>query len=153
MMMTGCLCFGTHLTRFVCSFRLFFSCSSYIPPPFSLFPFPFSLPPLLFAFPLPLSQRYFGTAIGKGARAAKTDIEKYKFQEKTVEEALGYVAKILVAVHDDAKDKPMEVELSTLCAATGWRHEPVSDERRDAAVAWARAQIEAEEAGSDDDDE
>ena len=34
------------------------------------------------------------TAVGKGARAAKTEIEKYKFEEKSVEEALGLVPKM-----------------------------------------------------------
>lgn len=98
-------------------------------------------------------QRYLGCAIGKGQRGAKTEIEKLKFAEKTVEEALGLVAKILHTVHDDAKDKPMEVELSWLCAATGWRHEPVPRERKEAAVKWAKDQIEAEEMGDDEDDE
>ncbi len=67
-------------------------------------------------------------------------------------EALGLVAKILHTVHDDAKDKPMEVELSWLCEGTGWRHEAVPADKRDAAIAWAKAQIEAEEMGSDDDE-
>lgn len=31
---------------------------------------------------------------GKGQRAAKTEIEKAKFEDKTVEEALGLVAKM-----------------------------------------------------------
>jgi 20S proteasome subunit alpha 7 len=55
-------------------------------------------------------------------------------------------------VHDEAKDKPFELELSWLCEATGWKHAPVPAERRAAADAWARAAIEAEEMGSDDDD-
>ena len=38
--------------------------------------------------------RYFGTAIGKGARAAKAEIEKHKLYEKTCAEALGYIAKM-----------------------------------------------------------
>jgi 20S proteasome subunit alpha 7 len=98
-------------------------------------------------------QRYYGMALGKGARAAKTELEKLKFGERTVEESLGLVAKILLGVHDNAKDKPMEVELSVVSEATGWKHTPLSKERRDAAVAWAKAQIEAEEAASDEEDD
>lgn len=44
--------------------------------------------------PTGMALRYFGTAIGKGARAAKTEIEKEKLTDMTVEEALGHVAKM-----------------------------------------------------------
>jgi len=56
-------------------------------------------------------------------------------------------------VHDDAKDKPMEVELSWVCAASDWKYTAVPADAAVAAVAWAKAQIEAEEMGSDDDDD
>lgn len=59
----------------------------------------------------------------------------------------------LHSVHDDAKDKPMELELSWLSEATGWRHQMVPKERIAAAEAWAKAQIEAEEMGEDEDDD
>lgn len=103
--------------------------------------------------PTGMALRYFGTAIGKGARAAKTEIEKGKLTDMTCEEALGHVAKILYGVHDETKDKPMEVELSWLSEATGWRHVKVDEERAAAAVAWAKAKIEEEAKGSDDEDE
>lgn len=38
--------------------------------------------------------RYFGMAIGKGSRAAKTDIEKNKLFDLTCAEALGKIAKM-----------------------------------------------------------
>jgi len=97
------------------------------------------------AEPTGLSCRYHGHALGKGARAAKTEIEKGGFADKTVEEALAGVAKILLKVHDDAKDKPMEVELGYVSAGSGGRWTPVGKERRDAAVAAAREALEAEE--------
>ena len=104
--------------------------------------------------PTGMALRYFGAALGKGQRAAKTEIEKLKFGERACDAAaLGLVAKILQGVHDDAKDKPMELELGWICAASGWRFEPVPKAQRDAAAAWAKAQIEAEEAGEDDDDD
>lgn len=55
----------------------------------------------------------------------------------------------LHGVHDSIKDKPMEIELSWLCAASGWKHEMVPAERAAAADAWAKAAIEAEEAADD----
>ena len=104
--------------------------------------------------PTGMALRYFGAALGKGQRAAKTEIEKLKFGERACDAAaLGLEAKILQGVHDDAKDKPMELELGWICAASGWRFEPVPKAQRDVAAAWAKAQIEAEEAGEDDDDD
>ena len=103
--------------------------------------------------PTGMAVRHFGAALGKGQRAAKTDIEKHKFGERSAADSLGLVCKVLLSVHDDEKDKPMDVELGWVCAASGWKYEPVPKERREAAVAWAKAQIEADELGGDDDDE
>ena len=61
-------------------------------------------------------------------------------------------ARSMHGVHDDAKDKPFELELSWVCEASGWRHEAVGAQRIAAAEAWAKAQIEAEEMGEDEDD-
>ena len=44
--------------------------------------------------PLPRLQRYFGTAIGKGARTARTEIQKLKLHEKTCAEALPLIARM-----------------------------------------------------------
>jgi hypothetical protein len=125
---------------------------SLLPPsifPTFFFPRPTHLPPALAPAP-PTPQRYFGVAFGKGARAAKTDIEKTKFAEKSVEESLGLVAKMLLALHDEGKDKQMEIELGVCSDATGGKFAHVSAERREAAVAWAKAAIEAEEMEEDD---
>ena len=104
--------------------------------------------------PTGMCLRYFGAALGKGQRAAKTDIEKLKFGERSCgPESLALVAKILLGVHDEAKDKPMEVELGWVCAASGWKYEAVPAAMREAAVASAKAQIAAEEGADDDDDD
>jgi 20S proteasome subunit alpha 7 len=44
--------------------------------------------------PSGLALRYQGTAIGKGARAAKTEIEKHKLYDAAVADALGPIAKM-----------------------------------------------------------
>ena len=98
-------------------------------------------------------QRYFGCAIGKGARSAKTEIEKYKFNERTVEDSLGYCAKIMHTVHDKTKDKEFELELLYLSQQTGWQAQRVPDDKVKQADDWALAQIEREEQEDDDDDE
>jgi 20S proteasome subunit alpha 7 len=118
--------------------------------------------------------RYFGCALGKGARAAKTEIEKRKLSDKTCMEALGEIAKMCVlqciaarlhalctntcpcslhTVHDDTKDKPMEIEMSWISEASGWRHQFIPKDVQAEAITWAKAQIAAEEMGSDDDDD
>ena len=51
-------------------------------------------PELYCVEPSGLSLRYFGAAIGKGARAAKTEIEKHKLFDMPVAEVLGRVAKM-----------------------------------------------------------
>lgn len=56
--------------------------------------------------------RYFGMAIGKGARTCKTEIEKAKLWTRTAKEALVDVSRMLHTVHDDSKEKPMEMEMS-----------------------------------------
>lgn len=47
----------------------------------------------------------------------------------------------------------MEVELSWVCEATGWRHAMVPADKVAAASAWAKAEIEREEDEDDDDDD
>ena len=141
--------------------------------------------------PSGLALRYLGTAVGKGARAAKTEIEKHKLYEASVADVLGRVAKMCVArarrgrrrqrrqrrrggasdhlstplasppaplaprnslhgVHDEAKDKPFELELAWVCAASGWKFELVPKAAKEAAEAWAKAEIEREEMGGDE---
>lgn len=110
-------------------------------------------PELYCVEPSGMSLRYFATAIGKGARAAKTDLEKHKVFDMTVAEALGHVAKILHGVHDDAKDKPFELELGWICEASGWKYASVPKEVKEAAEGWAKRKIEEEEMGEDEDDD
>ena len=49
------------------------------------------------------------------------------------------IAKILMAQHDPAKDKPIELELSWVCDATGRQHKLVPPELKAEAVAAAEA--------------
>ncbi|KAL2938078.1 Proteasome subunit alpha type-3 [Bienertia sinuspersici] len=72
-----------------------------------------------------LTQRYFGAAIGKGKQAAKTEIEKLKLSEMTCREGVIEVAKIIYKVHDEAKDKAFELELSWVCDESKREHQKV----------------------------
>mmetsp|Transcript_94 Transcript_94/g.107 ORF Transcript_94/g.107 Transcript_94/m.107 type:complete len:291 (+) Transcript_94:122-994(+) len=81
--------------------------------------------------PSGVSFRYFGCAAGKGAQAAKTELEKIMSKSAnassssdsasegiTVREAVDELAKILNLIRDASKDKPFELEMGWLCEET-----------------------------------
>ncbi|GAA6011706.1 hypothetical protein JCM10207_004217 [Rhodosporidiobolus poonsookiae] len=86
---------------------------------------------------------YRGCAIGKGRQLAKTEIEKLPLETLTAEEALVEAARIIHTVHDDAKDKDFELELTWISPKSGWKHQPVPKELADAAEKKAKETIAA----------
>jgi len=110
-------------------------------------------PQLFMIEPSGVSWGYFGVAIGKGARAAKTEIEKLKLSEMTAREAIKEAAKIIYGVHDDAKDKAFELELSWICTETGNLHKVVPKELQEEAEKYAKAALEEEEDMSEEEEE
>lgn len=74
-------------------------------------------PQLYLIEPSGTAHRYFGTAVGKGRQAAKTEIERLKLDELTCEQGVMEVAKILLSVHDE--EKPVELEMAWISEATG----------------------------------
>jgi 20S proteasome subunit alpha 7 len=61
----------------------------------------------------------FGATIGKAKQAAKTEIEKIKMKDMTINGLVKDVAKIIYTVHDEVKDKAFVLELSWVGAETG----------------------------------
>ena len=49
--------------------------------------------------------QYYGCASGRGKQLARNEIEKGKFQELTVQEAIPKVAKLLLKSQDEMKEK------------------------------------------------
>ena len=49
--------------------------------------------------------QYYGCASGRGKQMARNEIEKTNFREKTVEESLPLIAKILLKCQEEMKDK------------------------------------------------
>jgi 20S proteasome subunit alpha 7 len=111
---------------------------------------------------------YYGAAAGRGRQPARTEMEKLAINPSkvpeggsliTVSEGVRQLAKIVHALHDDAKDKPFELEMSWLCEGSGWRHEGVPRDAISEAVEWAKREIDEdaddndEEEGGDDDGE
>ena len=50
----------------------------------------------------------------------RNEIEKGKFREVTIKEALPKIAKMLLKSQDEMRDKKMEIELSVLSEETKW---------------------------------
>lgn len=92
--------------------------------------------------PSGISWGYFGCAIGKAKQAAKTEMEKINFKEKTIAELVKEAAKIIYIVHDEVKDKNFELELSWVGTATGGKHELVPPKIYKEAEDYAKAAVE-----------
>jgi len=71
---------------------------------------------------------YNGAAVGKGRQLAKTELEKLDLTNLSAREAVFEAARIIYLVHDDAKDKEFELEMSWVCGETDYHHTPVPKE-------------------------
>ena len=65
-----------------------------------------------------LPQRYFATAIGKYKQGSSSELEKLDFTKLTCAEAVKHVARIIYKLHDEVKDKELEIEISWVCDAS-----------------------------------
>ena len=103
--------------------------------------------------PSGVSYRYYGVAVGKGKQAAKTELEKLSLNKTpcTVAEAVKHCAKILTLLHQESDNdtKQLQIEMSWICEASGFKHVGVPKDIIKEATEWAHAQIEA----GDDDEE
>ncbi|CAG7848384.1 Proteasome subunit alpha type-3; Flags: Fragment [Serendipita indica DSM 11827] len=75
--------------------------------------------------PSGISLGYHGAAVGKGRQLAKTELEKLKLSELSMREAVFEAARIIHLVHDDAKEKDFELEMSWIGSETNNVHLPV----------------------------
>ncbi|KAK9844201.1 hypothetical protein WJX81_007837 [Elliptochloris bilobata] len=96
-------------------------------------------PQLYLIEPSGAGHRFFGTAVGKGRQAAKTEIERLKLHEISCEQGINEVAKILHSVHDE--EKPFEMELAWICEASGREFKRVPAELAAAAERQAKAAL------------
>lgn len=103
--------------------------------------------------PTGVSFKFYGCSLGKNKQAGKTEIEKQKLFNKPCKEVVKEIAKMMLTLHDEVKDKPYELELSWICEESGWKHAMVSKELRDEATQWAKDKVEEEEEEDDDDDD
>lgn len=110
--------------------------------------------------PSGMSHRYFACAAGKGRQPAKTEMEKLTLNNRddpaqniSAREGVKQLARIVHALHDEAKDKPFELEMSWLCEESGWKHKGVPRDVIKESVEWAKKDIEEAEEEDEDSDE
>lgn len=79
--------------------------------------------------PSGLTYRYFGCAAGKGANAAKTEIEKLLSRSGqsgvSCRDAIKELARILYTIRDPSKDRPFELEMAWLAEENGYKYSHV----------------------------
>ena len=93
---------------------------------------------------------YYGVATGKGKQAAKTELEKLNLHKEPCTSAMAvkHIAKILTLLHQENKDnerKPLEMEISWICADSKMKHVGVPLDTIAAARVWAKEQLEEDE--------
>mmetsp|Transcript_40315 Transcript_40315/g.59252 ORF Transcript_40315/g.59252 Transcript_40315/m.59252 type:complete len:273 (+) Transcript_40315:140-958(+) len=121
-------------------------------------------PSLHMVEPSGITYQYFGCAAGKGRQPAKTEMEKLNLannkegnDENVIDckEGVKQLARIIHLLHDEAKEKPFELEMSWLCEESQWEHRGVPKKTIAEAVEWAKKDIaeEEDEEEEEDDDE
>lgn len=81
---------------------------------------------------------YKAASAGKHRQGARTELEKLKFDELSVEEGVKEIARIIYQVHDDTKDREMELELSWICEKSHFQHKRVPKHVYDEAMDYAK---------------
>ena len=103
--------------------------------------------------------KYFGCAAGKGANAAKTELEKILNKRGDAgissREAVEELAQILYTIRDPTKDKPFEIEMCWLCEQSNFKHALVpadllksADEKAKAVIAGGTVATESTSEGT-----
>jgi 20S proteasome subunit alpha 7 len=82
--------------------------------------------------------------MGKGRQITKAELEKGKFSEKTVAEALPLVARMIVLGHKEMREKRFEFEASWICQASDNIHKIIDKDVRVAVEKEAEDQVEKE---------
>lgn len=85
---------------------------------------------------------YHGAAVGKGRQLAKTELEKLKLPELSTRQAVIEAARIIYLVHDDAKEKEFELEMTWIGDETNGVHLPVPKDLLEEAEQKAKAALE-----------
>lgn len=85
---------------------------------------------------------YNACAAGRGVRNAKNELEKLNLASLSIIEAVKEAARIIYDVHNDAKDKEFELEMSWICKQSDWKHAFVPQELLSSAISHAESCLE-----------
>ena len=100
--------------------------------------------------PSGVSYKYYACAIGKNKQGAASELENIKFNEITCKDGIKHIARILYKLHDESKDKELELELSWISNDTQRKHQLVPDQLRDQAIQEAIESKRQAEMGDDE---
>jgi len=95
--------------------------------------------------PSGLSYEYRAWAVGKHRQAAKTEIEKLKLADLSMDELVKEAARIILTVRDESKDKNVQIEMGWVGERTNGKHQLIPTDVVKAAEDWAKAKIEEDE--------
>ena len=89
---------------------------------------------------------------GKNKASAASELEKIDFTKIKCREAVQQIANILYKLHDEVKDKEMEIELSWVCDESKRLHVFIPEELKAEAVKQAKEAKQKEDMDESDDE-
>ncbi|KAI6180736.1 Proteasome subunit alpha type-3 [Aphelenchoides besseyi] len=95
--------------------------------------------------PSGLFYEYKAWAVGKHRQAAKTEIEKLKLDELSIDQLVKETVRILITIRDEAKDKNLRVEMGWVGKHTNGKHELVPADKIAEAEQWAKSKLDEED--------
>jgi len=95
--------------------------------------------------PSGLCYEYRAWAIGKHRQAAKTEIEKLKLEDLSMDDLVKEAVRIVMTVRDETKEKNVQIEAGWVGERTGGKHLTVSPEVVHQAELWAKSKLDEED--------
>ncbi|CAD8097770.1 unnamed protein product [Paramecium primaurelia] len=90
---------------------------------------------------------YHACTHGKGRAVCKSEFERRNFKDLTCQEALVYIAKMLILAHEEFKEKKYEYEMTWITDNNGRKHQSVPQDLINNAVQQAEQLIEQDQIG------
>jgi 20S proteasome subunit alpha 7 len=90
---------------------------------------------------------YYACTAGKGRQICKTELDKLDLANLTVRDSVYQMAKMLHKTHEESRDRQFELDMTWICADSGFEAQFVPPEFLKETEAQALADIEAEEMG------
>ncbi|CAB3411479.1 unnamed protein product [Caenorhabditis bovis] len=95
--------------------------------------------------PSGLNYEYKAWSVGKHRQAAKSEIEKLKIEQLSVQDLVKEAARIIIAIRDENKDKDIQIEMGWVGEHTNGKFESVPDDVVAAAEEWANAKLDEDD--------